>query len=226
MKTKFIKYLALIFILINVSTSSFSGKIYRWVDESGKVHYSDKPHKGAVEKKVKVNSRSFRTSATVSNGVSKCGTIKLRKYEYNGQTSYREVRRRISRLQEEVKRESSKNVYGNNVDEKIKRINNRKAILADHRCAINWYQKIMSHRDVDLKKVNHKVNEINQKLIEINVKEFALCGNRPFKSKSVINGDEYKILRNWERCQKEFKSKKFRLENLRKHLKKKIKNDF
>ncbi len=37
----------LMFILLAVVSTAVSAEVYRWVDETGQIHYSDRPHEGA-----------------------------------------------------------------------------------------------------------------------------------------------------------------------------------
>jgi hypothetical protein len=53
-KVTFLLFVALTIMMLGASSSSFAGKIYKWTDANGKVHYGERPPNGkAKQMKVK-----------------------------------------------------------------------------------------------------------------------------------------------------------------------------
>jgi hypothetical protein len=62
----YLLFVALIVMLLSASSSTFAGKIYKWTDANGKVHYGERPPNGKAEQmKVKGTSTFGATPTAV-----------------------------------------------------------------------------------------------------------------------------------------------------------------
>ena len=50
-----------IFLLVSVGSESMSADIYRWTDENGEVHYSDRPARDRVSESVEVRVNTYES---------------------------------------------------------------------------------------------------------------------------------------------------------------------
>lgn len=53
-KTIFLLSIALLFMLLGTSSTTLAGKIYKWTDSNGKVHYGERPPSGQANQQMKV----------------------------------------------------------------------------------------------------------------------------------------------------------------------------
>lgn len=107
MKFRMTSFIALVTILtLTTLPSAFAGKVYKWVDKDGNVHYSaEKPSSGAQEMKVKSKpSSSAATSDTTSDDSDE--KAKKDKEEEKVKVSSEKEAKEIEKKNEEIRKKN------------------------------------------------------------------------------------------------------------------------
>ena len=215
MKSYFI-YLAML-CFVSWSASVTAGKIYKWTDKEGNVHYTQTPPpqstanskpeqmkvSGAAsvqpEKRGKYYYCDTNQLPNLSRSKAASNISMLREDIANWQYS---IQQQQQQRVDEMKRLSQYNgyrssSYGNSINDTVSRYDKKIAVI---QCKVDWAEKKLADYKQDTGKITQRYNDINKALDEIEERKVKDCGTDD-RTGWVAVDDKY---REYQRCVKNY----------------------
>lgn len=229
--------IGLTLVLLILSSSVHAAKLYKIVDENGRVTFSQypPPEKAATAKQVQINNTGGMTAVTGEGRYLKCGSVKLpnkSSYYYKNQSTLRHqenLQYYISRWHDQLNYLEDRTTPSNSKyrsddtnyqNQKTKRYNERlrrdMGKMRDLRCAINWAQ---NNREENKEKVENLTDEkqrLNQVKDKLQTQLDRKCGELPVYDPT--DSHSKKKRKEWYACSYDLRKDLDQLENKIKRL--------
>jgi|GEM_PF-4768519 len=214
--------LLVFYFLLNALLCSHAfGKIYKWKDESGELHFSQRMPKNKAMKNIDISDMKRHKIAPVQqrdNGYY-CGDMHvlsiyrkplLVEILRQGPKKIKNYKRSLKDLERRFIKRGT-NIYKRYIDYDSHRETQErsKKQIGEYRCAIHWLE---TQTDLALTKKNRSTEDVEQNLSRIINEIGRRCGVEP--PKGALR-DEVKIHNKWETCKKKYSG---RYRELRKEL--------
>ncbi len=207
-------------MLLLVSMQATAGKLYKWVDKDGTVHYTQTspPEAAAADDAEELNISTATIRPTKKRGRYYCGRDELPRLSGTTAVDISNLQNKIYDWEEAMERRETersgyvKRRYYNveNYNDALRRYNQDNS---EDRCKVAWAKKQLGMLQGDKKKIVARYDDIKSAIEELEGRKLRECG-KDERTGFIVVDEEY---REYMQCNKRFDDE---LRRLKRELKK------